>query len=150
MTLYVTYHVSLNGSMGFGAANVHNLAAPRSPEEIELLREVIFTKGNLKESGVDSILILSWVELPGAPLPAETEFYLIYGSDADGESIDTVVEAGSTEEAEKLWREWCDENGFEPDEKDFTIYRLPAKRNKPCALDWGDQAGVVLMKDTRR
>lgn len=150
MTLYVTYHLFANGNVGFGSGTVFNLPAPRSGDDIEALRETILKEFKLKEVGVESIIILSWVELPGAPLPAETEFYLIYGSDADGESIDTVVEAGSTEEAEKLWREWCDENGFEPDEKDFTIYRLPAKRNKPCALDWGDQAGVVLMKDTRR
>lgn len=92
---------------------------------------------------------MSWTQLAGPVIAPETTIYLVYGRDADGESLDTVVEAHSKEEAEELWRKWCDDNGFEPDEEDYAIYMLPAKRNKPCVLDWDDQTGVVNVKDAR-
>jgi hypothetical protein len=78
-----------------------------------------------------------------------TALYLIYARNSDGESLDLIVEARSLEEAERIWRDWVEnEMENEVDEKDFAIYSVPSLTGKPHALEWG--VNSICLKDTRR
>lgn len=149
MNLYVTYHASAPNGSGWGSIELTGMELPRNSADLAAMRQRILENPEIIAAQITDVVLLNWMKLEGDVIKPETTIFLIYGSDTDGESLDLVVEANSKEQAEELWRAWADENGFAPDEKDYAIYMLPAKRNTPCVLEWGDQAGVVNVKESR-